>query len=141
MTKELANERAEELQAVKEQMLAEEREQLEAEDRSAEDHGEWLDKAHVYKVSNYRVVALAYSVRDLLTPLIESRERLFCEEANGYLSIFLLVREMLKNVDEKHLDRGAKAFFAKDLSNDWDRLSFEDEEPAEKEKVEDEILS
>ena len=74
---------------------------------------------------------MAYLTKEMIEPLIESRTKLFFEQANCYLARFYGCRKLLRVVDDDYL-KGSKhqklVEFYKDgreLSNNWDRLSWE----------------
>jgi len=82
------------------------------------------------KMAQQTVIELAYTARTIIEPLAESHEKLSFSEANCYLSVFYAIRQFLKSVDSEYLNRHQRIaeFFLKnrELSNDWDRLRWEE---------------
>lgn len=92
-------------------------------------------KEHRVALSNQTIVEMAYLTKEMIEPLIKSREKLFFEQANCYLACFYKCRKLLKLVDQEYLlneiHKNMVDFYkdGRELSNDWDRLSWEKSEP------------
>jgi hypothetical protein len=85
-------------------------------------------------IPNIDILALALTVKEYLELLIDHNAKLFLEQANGCLSSYYFVRELIGKAVFKGY-RGAvdikklKSFYfptGKELSNDWDRLHWEE---------------
>ena len=47
---------------------------------------------------NQSIIEIGYTVRDLINPLADTRQKLFFEQANCYSSVFYLVKDLLKSI-------------------------------------------
>jgi hypothetical protein len=80
------------------------------------------------ELNNQAIIQLAYLTMETLEPLIDSGNKLFFEQASCYHSCFYICRSLLKKVDPEYLKGHSMVatFFkeGRELSNDWDCLSW-----------------
>lgn len=111
---------------------------LMSEEEVAEEKQMYLDelmaKKQSLELSNISIIELAYITKDLIEPFIKDRTKLTFGEANCYLACYYICKRLLKLVDKECLDHHENLYdfyYRKDnkcLSNDWDRLHWEEEE-------------
>lgn len=96
------------------------------------DNGNMLE--HEVTLNNQQIIEMAYAHRDLIAPLIESRTKLFFEQANCFFSIYYLIRRLLPLLPENYQREhsGVVEFYETHLGNEWDRLAREDPGPADR---------
>ena len=83
---------------------------------------------HNFRLTNQEIIELAYITMDMIELCVRSHCKLFFEEANCYPSCFNLCRQLLRHVDSSYLRQHDRLmnFYreGKELSNEWDRLSW-----------------
>lgn len=91
------------------------------------------------------VIAISYTVKECLEPLIMSGEKLYFEQANGYLSAYIFCGAMLSKLKKEYKscipERHDKLFkfYSNVLNNENDRLRFLTEE--DKKEIKEGCLS
>jgi hypothetical protein len=87
---------------------------------------DWLSIEHRVILTNQNIVELAYLTKEMIEPLIKSRKKVVLDQADCYVACFNLCRRLLKNVDCGGSHQNLKEFYRaeRELSNDWDRLSW-----------------
>lgn len=87
-------------------------------------------RKHYFVMTNQSIIEFAYCVKELIEPLIETHVKLAFEQANCYLACFYDCRRLLQTVDSEYLaEHTSLSEFYKDgreLSNDWDKLWWEE---------------
>lgn len=100
-------------------------------ERGSDDYQNLLNEERDVRLSNIEILQLAYTVGDLVEYLIEKRAKLAFEEANSMLGAYYTMRRLLQRMDNhvSNEHENLLIFFGqrgdRELSNDWDRLSWE----------------
>jgi hypothetical protein len=93
-------------------------------------------KRLTFEASNQQIISLAYAIKELLTPLIESGGKLSFEQANSYYAAWHIIGKWLEKIDTEYREQHKilnDFYLNKNLSNEWDRLALTDKPKAEPE--------